>query len=209
MVSQAAYPTISRISTTGIWCSNPSGRTVRTSSANRPGGSEQRCCSAIRDSAPPPPFDNQKLSHLFEPFESDPDIEAEERQEQKERSGCARTKETSPAPPNSHIMAPVSADPTGDIALAILQALANTDQLLSTEAFPDVPFDTAKAALDRLSSRSMVVYEQIERQEAILEAEAEEIVQHGSHEARVFEAVHKALGGSRFPIWRLRLATRM
>lgn len=92
-------------------------------------------------------------------------------------------------------MAPVSADPTGDIALAILQALANTDQLLSTEAFPNVPFDTAKAALDRLSSRSMVVYEQIERQEAILEAEAEEIVQHGSHEARVFEAVHKALGG--------------
>lgn len=92
-------------------------------------------------------------------------------------------------------MAPVSADPTGDIALAILQALANTDQLLSTEAFPNVPFDTAKAALDRLSSRSMVIYEQIERQEAILEAEAEEIVQHGSHEARVFDAVHKALGG--------------
>ncbi|KAK1252268.1 hypothetical protein MKX08_003455 [Trichoderma sp. CBMAI-0020] len=92
-------------------------------------------------------------------------------------------------------MAPVSADPTGDIALAILQALANTDQLLSTEAFPNVPFDTAKAALDRLSSRSMVVYEQIEKQEAILEPEAEEIVQHGSHEARVFEAVHKALGG--------------
>lgn len=92
-------------------------------------------------------------------------------------------------------MAPVSADPTGDIALEILQVLAKTDPILSTEAFPNVPFDTAKAALDRLSSRSMVVYEQIERQEAILEAEAEEIVQHGSHEARVFEAVHKALGG--------------
>ncbi|KAL7786996.1 tRNA synthetases class II core domain (F) domain-containing protein [Trichoderma ceciliae] len=92
-------------------------------------------------------------------------------------------------------MAPASADPAGDLALEVLKALANTDQILSTEAFPDVPFETLKAALDRLSSRSMVVYEQIERQEAILEAEAEEIVQHGSHEARVFEAVHKALGG--------------
>ncbi|RFU73690.1 phenylalanyl-trna synthetase alpha chain [Trichoderma arundinaceum] len=92
-------------------------------------------------------------------------------------------------------MAPASADPAGDLALEVLKALANTDQLLSTEAFPTVPFETLKASLDRLSSRSMVVYEQIERQEAILEAEAEEIVQHGSHEARVFEAVHKALGG--------------
>lgn len=92
-------------------------------------------------------------------------------------------------------MAPASADPAGDLALQVLQALADADQILSTEAFPSMPFETIKAALDRLSSRSMVVYEQIERQEAILEAEAEEIVQHGSHEARVFEAVHKALGG--------------
>ncbi|KAL6857371.1 tRNA synthetases class II core domain (F) domain-containing protein [Trichoderma novae-zelandiae] len=92
-------------------------------------------------------------------------------------------------------MAPVSAESAGDVAHEILQALANTDQILSTEAFPNVPFETLKASLDRLSSRSMVVYEQIERQEAILEPEAEEIVQHGSHEARVFEAVRKALGG--------------
>lgn len=92
-------------------------------------------------------------------------------------------------------MAPVSADSAGDLAHEVLQALANTDQILSTEAFPNVPFETLKAALDRLSSRSMVVYEQIERQEAILEPEAEQIVEHGSHEARVFEAVHKALGG--------------
>ncbi|TFA98953.1 Phenylalanine-tRNA ligase alpha subunit [Trichoderma ghanense] len=92
-------------------------------------------------------------------------------------------------------MAPVSADSAGDLAHEVLRALANTDQILSTEAFPKVPFETLKAALDRLSSRSMVVYEQIERQEAVLEPEAEQIVQHGSHEARVFEAVHKALGG--------------
>lgn len=58
---------------------------VRTlTSANRPGGSEEYCCSAIRDSAPPPPFDNQKLSHLFD-FENDPDIEAENNTKKKKK----------------------------------------------------------------------------------------------------------------------------
>jgi len=41
----------------------------------------------------------------------------------------------------------------------------------------------------------MVTYAQVEREEAFLEPEAEVIVSQGSHEARVFEAVRKAMGG--------------
>lgn len=86
----------------------------------------------------------------------------------------------------------------GDLTSEILQALsgAAADQSISsTEAFPSTPFESLKAALDRLASRSMVAYEQVEREEAFLEPEAEVIVSHGSHEARVFEAVRKALDG--------------
>jgi len=84
---------------------------------------------------------------------------------------------------------------TGDLTSQILQALDKADPISSAEAFPQVTFEAIKAALDRLASRSMVTYEQVEREEALLEPEAEEIVAHGSHEARVFEAVRKALDG--------------
>lgn len=92
-------------------------------------------------------------------------------------------------------MAQTSSAPTGDLTTEILQALSQKDPINSTEAFPQIPFESIKAALDRLASRSMVKYEQIEREEAFLEPEAEIIVSHGSHEARVFDAVHKALEG--------------
>ncbi|KAI1078148.1 tRNA synthetases class II core domain (F)-domain-containing protein [Whalleya microplaca] len=92
-------------------------------------------------------------------------------------------------------MAPTDSNSTGDLTSEILQALSQTDQISSAETFPHVPFDSLKAALDRLSSRSMVTYEQVEREEASLEPEAVSIVSHGSHEARVFDAVHKALDG--------------
>ena len=84
---------------------------------------------------------------------------------------------------------------TEDLPSEILQALSKADPILSVETFPNVPFDSLRAALDRLASRSMVEYEQIEREEALLEPEAEEIVRYGSHEARVFDAVHKAMAG--------------
>lgn len=84
---------------------------------------------------------------------------------------------------------------TEDLIPQILQALSKSDPIQSTEAFPQVPFESIKAALDRLASRSMVTYEQVEREEALLEPEAETIVSHGSHEARVFEAVRKAMSG--------------
>lgn len=92
-------------------------------------------------------------------------------------------------------MAPTGTNSTGDFTSEILQALSKADPVLSAEAFPQVPFEPIKAALDRLASRHMVTYEQVEREEAFLEPEAEVIVSHGSHEARVFEAVRKALDG--------------
>ncbi|KAK0674204.1 putative phenylalanyl-tRNA synthetase alpha chain [Cercophora samala] len=92
-------------------------------------------------------------------------------------------------------MAQTGSAPTGDLTSEILHALSQKDNINSTEAFPQIPFESIKAALDRLASRSMVKYEQIEREEAFLEPEAEVIVSHGSHEARVFDAVHKALEG--------------
>jgi phenylalanyl-tRNA synthetase alpha subunit-like protein len=85
--------------------------------------------------------------------------------------------------------------PSGDLTSRILHALSQKDSLLSTEAFPEVPFADIKAALDRLASRSMVAYDTIEREEAILEAEGQQIAEHGSHEARVFEALRQAVGG--------------
>lgn len=84
---------------------------------------------------------------------------------------------------------------SGDFTLEVLQALSKNSPILSQEAFPRATFAELKAALDRLASRSMVTYEQIEKDEPVLEAEAEEFVAHGSHEARVFEALSKAVEG--------------
>ncbi|KAK4175615.1 tRNA synthetases class II core domain (F)-domain-containing protein [Triangularia setosa] len=92
-------------------------------------------------------------------------------------------------------MAQTGSAQAGDLTSEILQALSQKDPINSTEAFPQTPFESIKAALDRLASRSMVKYDQVEREEAFLEPEAEIIVSHGSHEARVFDAVHKALEG--------------
>ena len=83
-----------------------------------------------------------------------------------------------------------------DLTTEILGALSSADEpILSADAFPSITFDTMKAALDRLGSRSMVEYEQINGEEAILLPEAQHIVANGSHEARVFDAVKSALGG--------------
>jgi phenylalanyl-tRNA synthetase alpha chain len=67
--------------------------------------------------------------------------------------------------------------------------------ILTQDVFPDVQFATMKSALDRLGSRELISYKTIEREENILSEEAKGIVANGSHEARVFEAVRKAVGG--------------
>lgn len=82
-----------------------------------------------------------------------------------------------------------------DLTSEILHALDKSSPILSQEAFPQATFAEVKAALDRLASRSMVTYEPIEKDEAVLEPEAEQIVAHGSHEARVFEALRQAVEG--------------
>lgn len=84
----------------------------------------------------------------------------------------------------------------GDLTTEILDALAGTDEpILSVNVFPSVPFATVKSALDRLASREMVVYKQIDKEEAALTEEGEDIATNGSHEAKVFEAVLGAVDG--------------
>lgn len=90
-----------------------------------------------------------------------------------------------------------SSQPTqqGDLPSEVLQALSKSEPILSSEAFPSQKSADVKSALDRLASRSMVTYETIDREEAILEPEAVEIEANGSHEARVFEALRNAMDG--------------
>jgi phenylalanyl-tRNA synthetase alpha chain len=83
-----------------------------------------------------------------------------------------------------------------DLTTEVLAALAESNgAILTAEAFPSIPFTTIKSVLDRLGSREMVAYKTIEREEAILTEEAQGIASHGSHEAKVFEAVRKAVEG--------------
>lgn len=84
----------------------------------------------------------------------------------------------------------------GDLTSQLLEFLSLSDgPLLSADVFPSVPSTTVKSALDRLSSREMVVYKTIDREEIILTTEAEEIAIEGSHEAKVFEAVRQSVEG--------------
>jgi phenylalanyl-tRNA synthetase alpha chain len=92
-------------------------------------------------------------------------------------------------------MATPSNGPQGDLPSEILQILSQKEPVLSSEAFPSQKSDAVKGALDRLASRSMVVYDTIDREEAVLEPEAVEIEANGSHEARVFEALQKSMDG--------------
>lgn len=84
---------------------------------------------------------------------------------------------------------------SGELPLEILKVLSKTDPVLSADAFPNQTFTEIKAAIDKLASRSMVTYKTIEKDEAVLEPEAEKIVANGSHEARVFEALRQAVDG--------------
>lgn len=83
-----------------------------------------------------------------------------------------------------------------DLTAKVLDVLSQTDEpILSTDAFPSTPSSEIKSALDRLKSREMVAYETLDKDEAILTPEAEDIAANGSHEAKVFEAVLQAVEG--------------
>ncbi len=78
----------------------------------------------------------------------------------------------------------------------VLEQLSIRDgPLLTSEAFPGVPFVKVKSAVDTLKSREMIIYKQVDREEAILTSEAQVIATNGSHEAKVWEAVQKAMNG--------------
>lgn len=78
----------------------------------------------------------------------------------------------------------------------VLETLSKADgPILTNEAFPSVPFVKVKSAVDTLKSREMIAYTQVNSQVYNLTPEAEGIVANGSHEARVFEAVRKAVEG--------------
>lgn len=83
-----------------------------------------------------------------------------------------------------------------DLTFQILEVLSQAqDSVRSDEAFPSVPSETIDSELRRLSSRNMVIFEQVDDSGWFLTPEGEDIVTNGSHEARVFEAVQKAVGG--------------
>ncbi|KAL8712365.1 MAG: hypothetical protein Q9225_006960 [Loekoesia sp. 1 TL-2023] len=83
-----------------------------------------------------------------------------------------------------------------ELTARVLDALSQTDgSILTADAFPSVNFTTIKSALDRLGSREMVIYRQIDREQATLTPEARGIAAEGSHEAKVFEAVRQAVDG--------------
>ena len=78
----------------------------------------------------------------------------------------------------------------------VLDALSATDEsILTANIFPSIPFNAIKSALDRLGSRELITYKQLDREEAILTEEGHEVAASGSHEAKVFEAVRKAVEG--------------
>lgn len=83
-----------------------------------------------------------------------------------------------------------------DLTAQVLEALSQTDErVLSSNAFPSIPSTEIKSALDRLKSREMIVYDTIDKDEALLTPEAEGVAANGSPEAKVFEAVRAAMEG--------------
>ncbi|KAL8950729.1 MAG: hypothetical protein Q9222_003248 [Ikaeria aurantiellina] len=83
-----------------------------------------------------------------------------------------------------------------ELTARVLDALSQTEGSIFTgDVFPEIDFTTIKSALDRLGSREMILYRQIDREEAVLTPEAEGIAAEGSHEAKVFEAVRQAVEG--------------
>ena len=83
-----------------------------------------------------------------------------------------------------------------DLTTEVLDVLTQTDEsVLSTDAFPSTPSVEVKSALERLKYRDMILYETIDKDEAMLTHEAEGIAANGSHEAKVFEAVLQAVDG--------------
>lgn len=79
-----------------------------------------------------------------------------------------------------------------DLTLQVLERLDEKEPIQTNTDFPDVSQNEIKAALDRLASRSMIAYETQDKEQVILTKEGQTICDEGSHEFKVWEAVHKA-----------------
>jgi len=83
-------------------------------------------------------------------------------------------------------------DGTRDVTQLILDTLENQQAINSTEAFPQIPQDEIKAALDRLKSRLMLEYDAVDEEQVHLTEEGQSIADTGSHEWKVWDAIRKA-----------------
>lgn len=81
-----------------------------------------------------------------------------------------------------------------DLPSEILQLLSQLDigsSLLSSKALPKETASTVKGAIDSLRSQRMVDYKTIDNEEYLLEIEGQQVLDNGSHEIRVLEALRK------------------
>lgn len=87
---------------------------------------------------------------------------------------------------------PLETQDNRNLTQEVLDLLDTKEPLQTNEDFPAVSQAVIKAALDRLASRSMVVYKSLDREVVGLTKEAEGIVEEGSHEFKVWKAVRDA-----------------
>ena len=79
-----------------------------------------------------------------------------------------------------------------DLTIEILHRLEDDGPFQTDVAFPAISQGEMKAALDRLASRAMVLYETHDSEQPILTKEGQQICDEGSHEYKVWDAVKKA-----------------
>jgi phenylalanyl-tRNA synthetase alpha chain len=87
---------------------------------------------------------------------------------------------------------PVYAQASGrDLTQEVLDLLNTKDTVATESDLADVGQAEIKAALDRLASRNMVVYETNDQEQVVLTKEGEQIANEGSHEFKVWDAVQR------------------
>lgn len=82
-------------------------------------------------------------------------------------------------------------DEKHDVTQDVLDLLDEKPTIHTSEDFPQIPQPEIKAALDRLKSRSMILYETADSEQVLLTGEAKTICDEGSHEYKVWDAVRQ------------------
>lgn len=78
-----------------------------------------------------------------------------------------------------------------DLTLQILELLDTKEPIHTDADFPQTPQNEIKAALDRLASRGMLLYETQDSEKVLLTSEGQSICDEGSHEYKVWDAVQQ------------------